>query len=302
MTRLGSLILVIALAGAIGWTARKHASSTDEAAAVEVNARWVDVHYPQLRRILNLPASMELEFKEVEKSETPGYQLVVFDLVDGERRREFELHVSQDGRRVLYDRLYPVENPFEELRRQIRLEGAPARGPADAPVTIVEYSDYTCGYCRQFFRTIEEPLFARYGDRIRFVYKNFPLTGLRSWSKEAAIAAACAYRQGNDRFWALHDKLFQAASQLREGEPVLVRLARETGLDVPAFRQCLEQQEGLIDVARDIEEGERLGVEGTPTFFINGRPVPGLVPPAFFFQIVEEELAAAQRRLAQSSR
>lgn len=287
MSRLGSVVLFGSLLLAIVW-ASWSAEST-------LGATWVETHRAQLRRVLNIPPSMRLEFKQVENTPAPEYKLVVFDVHKGEETFPFELHVSRDGQRILYDgRFYDMEDPFGGIREQIRLDNVPARGPADAPVTIVEYSDFTCVYCRQFFLFIEKPVLERYGDQVRFLYKHLPLTGLRSWSEDAAVAGACAFRQGNQQFWALHEQLFQQAERLREGRPVLLQLARKAGLNLRAFRTCFDQREARLDVARDVEEAERLNVNGTPTFFINGRPLVGLANTELFFRVIDEELAAAQ--------
>ncbi len=292
MARIGSVVLIIGLLVAVGWMAR-HDSAAGKAA--EINSEWASAHQAELRRALNLPGFVELNFKEVGESSVADYRLLKFELVAGERRRPLQLYVSHDGRRLLYDRVYELDDPFRGNREKIDLASAPARGPADAPVTIVEYSDYTCGFCRRFFEQMEEPLFERYGGRMRFVYKHFPLVGLRAWSEDAALAGACAYRQGNDRFWALHPKLFQSPARLKERAPALTELAREAGLDVPAFKMCLEKRETQAEVQRDVAEGDALGVEGTPTFYVNGRPIEGLVPAEDFLAIVDEELAAATR-------
>jgi len=292
MARIGSVVLIIGLLVAVGWMAR-HDSAAGKAA--EINSEWAAAHQAELRRALNLPGFVELNFKELGESSVADYRLLKFELVAGERRRPLQLYVSHDGQRLLYDRVYELDDPFRVNREKIDLASAPARGPAEAPVTIVEYSDYTCGFCRRFFEQMEEPLFERYGGRVRFVYKHFPLVGLRAWSEDAALAGACAYRQGNDRFWALHPKLFQSPARLKERTPALAELAREAGLDVPAFRTCLEKRETQGEVDRDVAEGDALGVEGTPTFYVNGRPIEGLVPAEDFLAIVDEELAAATR-------
>ena len=112
-------------------------------------------------------------------------------------------------------------------------------------------------------------------------------------SEDAALAAACAHRQGNEQFWAYHERLFQEADRLREGRPLLLTLASDAGLELAFFRRCIAERQGLIDVAGDLDEAERLGVEVTPTFFVNGRPVYGFVRPEYFFYIIEQELAAA---------
>src|SRR3990170_2246216 len=291
MARIGSVVLIIGLLVAVGWLAR-HDSAAGKAA--EINGEWATTHQAELRRALNLPDYVELNFREVGESSVADYRLLKFELVAGERRRPLQLYVSHDGRRLLYDRVYELDDPFRANREKINEENAPARGPAGAPVTIVEYSDYTCGYCRQFFEKMEGPLFERYGDRVRLVYKHFPLVGLRAWSEDAALAGACAYRQGNDRFWALHSTLFQSPARLKQGAPALVGLARDAGLDVPAFKMCLEKRETQADVQRDVAEGDALNVQGTPTFYVNGRPIEGLVPAEEFFAIVDEELAAAR--------
>lgn len=293
MARIGGVILIVGLLVAVGWVAR-HDSAADKAGA-EINGEWAAAHQAELRRALNLPEDIALEFKAVAESPVRDYRLLKFELVAGPRRRPLQLYVSHDGRRLLYDRVYELDDPFRANREKINAGKAPARGPADAPLTIVEYSDYTCGYCRGFFEQMEEPLFERYGADVRLVYKHFPLTGLRAWSEDAALAGACAYRQGNDRFWALHGRLFRSPARLKAGPEALAGLAQEAGLDVPAFKACLEQREALPEVTADIAEGDRLNVQGTPTFFVNGRPIEGLLPAGEFFAILDEELAAATR-------
>ncbi|MFQ5776998.1 MAG: DsbA family protein [Terriglobia bacterium] len=290
MSRFGSIVLALGLLLGIGWAGR-------QAAPVPLDAHWAARNESPLRRVLNLPAAWQLQFKQVRETPSEDYAAVVFDIVEGDERVPFELYVSRDGQRVFYDRrVYELAHPFQSIREQLHLEGAPTRGPADAPVTIVEFSDYTCGYCRQFFRTHEETLFKRYGSKIRLVYKHYPLVGVRSWSEGAALAAACAFREGNLNFWALHKRMFQSAGRLPQGRPVLLALARQAGLERRTFVECLDQRDGLADVARDITEGEYLGVQGTPTFFINGRPIPGLLSLESFFEVIDEELAVAEAR------
>jgi len=290
MSKSGGALLVIALLVGVVWAARRN--------AVEpvVDARWVEQNQTQLRRILNLSRSVRLEFRGVERSNHPDYVQVKLDLAAPQRREPFEFKVSHDGQRVLYDRVYEFADPFRPFRQGIRLDGAPALGPADAPLTVVEYVDYTCGYCRQFYLTLEKPFLEKYRDRVRFVYKNYPLAGLRAWSQDAAFGAVCAQEQGSEKFWKLHDKFFLKTEKLRDRRPGVLALAREAGLETGALERCMAKPETAAAVGRDIEEGERVGVQGTPAFFFNGRPVYGLVRPDYFFQIVDDELAAAQSR------
>jgi protein-disulfide isomerase len=290
MTRIGSALLALALVVGVVWVARHVAGET-----VTPDAAWTERNASALRRIVGLPPSAHLEFELASASRTPDFYNVRLSVMSGGRRQPLDLLVSRDGKRVFYGRPYSLADPFADIRVQIRLADAPARGAATAPLTMVEYVDYTCGFCRQFADTVEAPLLERYAGRVRIVYKNFPLTGLRAWSADAAAAAACAYQQDNDKFLALHDKLFRNQPRLKEGRPLLASLAREAGLDWKLFSACLEDPQTEAALARDVAEGDRVGVTGTPTFFLNGRPIAGARPAEMFYAVVDEELAAAAR-------
>lgn len=300
MGRLGSALLVLALLAGVVWASRQAQSGNNGAAAAPstavLDANWVKSNELPLRRVLNLIPNLKLEFKEAVPSPMPDHYAVLLDAIVGEERVPLTLTVSRDGRRLLYEGwVYDLSDPFGAVRNYISLDNVPSRGPADAPVVIVEYTDFTCVYCRQFFLALEKPLFERYGGKVRYVYKHFPLTGLRSWSEDAALGAACAFRQGNENFWAYHEKLFQEAQRLNAGRDVLVELAQQVGLQQGKFERCVDQKETQAEVNHDLREGERLGVNGTPNFFINGRRITGLPRPAFLFEIIEQELAAAQQ-------
>lgn len=157
-------------------------------------------------------------------------------------------------------------------RATVATDGRPFRGAADAPVTIVEFTDYQCPFCRRFARETLPRLLERYGDRLRYVVRNFPIPSLSANALPAAEAAECAHRQG--RFWEYHDALFRADGRLTATG--VLALAREVGLDPEAFGRCVNERATRDVVARDILDAWELGVAGTPTFFVNGRAVRGL--------------------------
>jgi len=286
MRRLGEFFLLLGLLAGVWWALR-----TSE----PLGARWAAQNDAVLRRILNVPLDVSLKFQQTRPAEDPDTTLVTFEIARGEERRTFELPASRDGRRVRYDgRLMDLADPFSSVRSEISLENVPAHGADNAALTIVEFSDFTCQVCRQFFATIEPELLARYGRRIRLLYKHAPVGEVRPGSEEAALAAACAFRQSNESFWAYHARLFSQAERLGEGRPVLLELAREVELDIPALERCLNERQSFPDLARDVEEADRLGVDATPTFFFNGRAVYGLPSRDYFFHIVEEELKAVR--------
>ena len=176
----------------------------------------------------------------------------------------------------------------------MRLDTAPALGPSDAPLTVVEYLDYTCGYCRAFFMTEEKPMLERYGDKARLVVKHFPI--LTEASTHAAHAAVCAQRQSNDKFWALHELFFQENDKVKQGRAGILALAGQAGLNAATLGRCMDEPETREAVSRDFEEARRLGIEATPSFFINGRPLGGYLGPERFFAVLDEELQSVQAK------
>ncbi len=165
----------------------------------------------------------------------------------------------------------------------------PVRGPAKAPVTIVEFSDYECPFCAQVVQTLKR-LTHDYGDRVRVVWKDFPLDDLHPHAEMAAEAAHCA---GDEkRYWDFHDRVFAHQSALtRTG---LEEDARAVGLDVRRFATCLDSRRYQTAVLRGIAAGTHLGVDSTPTAFINGRRLAGARPYETFARVIDDELARAR--------
>jgi len=176
-------------------------------------------------------------------------------------------------------------------RSEVAVEGAPVRGSASAPVTIVEFSDFHCPFCRKVEPVLED-LRAKYGAKIRIAYLDFPLDNLHPQARVAAEASHCAIEQG--KFWEFHDRLFK--NDPDSSQAALNRIAKEIGMDVAAFEACGSSGKYKNSVQESIQEGARLGVTGTPTFFINGRILVGAQPVGAFVTIIDEELAAAAQR------
>jgi protein-disulfide isomerase len=173
-------------------------------------------------------------------------------------------------------------------RYDVSIEGAPAWGPDDAPVTIVEFSDFQCPYCERFFLETYPLLKANFGDKIRFVYRDFPLFQIHPNATEAAYAANCAFEQ--DKYWEYHDVLFNNQDKLATAD--LIVHAEDLGMDTEAFQECLQSGRYSEKVSRDYTDGVNLGVSGTPTFFINGKPLVGAQPYQIFADRINAELAA----------
>ncbi len=190
----------------------------------------------------------------------------------------------------------PAAQPQQEeafggqtTRFEVSADDDPALGPADAPVLIIEFSDYQCPYCKKwhdevFFRLLEE-----YGDRVRFVYRDFPLSSIHPFAATAAEAANCAGEQ--DAYWEYHSALFSEAYGF--SRKAFEQYANDLQLDMTAFTECLDSRRYRDEVQADYRDAAALGVNSTPTFFINGRPVLGAQPYEVFVRIIEEELAGS---------
>lgn len=180
------------------------------------------------------------------------------------------------------------EDSVDRTRAAVKIsEEDPARGSMDAPVKIVQYSDYQCSFCARGGRTLKQ-IEETYGDQVQVVFKDFPLP-FHEDARLAAEAGHCAREQG--AFWEYHDKLF--ANQKALGVAKLKTYASQLGLEENQFGECLEGRTYSDKVQTNMAEGQALGVRGTPAYFINGRQLTGAQPFAAFDKIIKDELRLA---------
>jgi protein-disulfide isomerase len=175
-------------------------------------------------------------------------------------------------------------------RVAVSLGDDPVKGPATAPITIVEFSDFQCPYCSRVNPTLKQ-VEDKYGDKLRVIFRDFPLVQIHKDASKAAEAGACANDQG--KFWEMHDKLFADQSKLQV-EGLKQTATQIAGLDAAAFNQCLDSGKYATEWQKDVEDGTSYGVTGTPAFFINGRLLSGAQPFEAFTTLIDEELARVQ--------
>jgi len=195
------------------------------------------------------------------------------------RRQAFLASLRADANVVVELQPPPV------YRADVGTPSGASKGPSTAPVTLVEFQDFHCPFCRQVQPTLFQ-IAARYGDRVRLVFRDFPIDELHPKARRVHEAARCALDQG--KFWEFHDVIYTNAKDDED----LVNLARRADLDIDAFSLCVADRRHQADVQRDIDDGLRVGVTGTPSFFINGRPVSGALPLDAFARVIDEELRA----------
>ncbi|MFZ0640644.1 MAG: DsbA family protein [Candidatus Acidiferrales bacterium] len=186
------------------------------------------------------------------------------------------VYVTKDGRFMVRGELRDLsKDPFAETRAKIKLGDSPSIGPANAKLTVVEFSDFECPHCQEMYSILKvvEPEFPQ----VRFVYKNFPLTELHPWAMTAALAGRCVYKTSSDAFMKFQDTIFenQGAISPDNAWDQITAAAVDAGLSADALHSCMTAPETKAAVDADIAEGKSLGVESTPTFFLNGRTFLG---------------------------
>ena len=182
----------------------------------------------------------------------------------------------------------PQPDPNERVT--VSTEGRPSLGRPDAKVTVVEFSDLQCPFCKRFHDETFSQFKATYIDtgKVRFVYRHFPLTQIHPFAEKAAEAAECAAKEG--KFWEMHDAVFAAQPEI--GTENLKAIAKTIGLSTQKFTTCLDSGETKPIVDKDTADGSALSITGTPTFFVNGRRIVGAQPFSVFQQAIDSALAS----------
>ena len=166
-------------------------------------------------------------------------------------------------------------DPAADTARKISLENVPSKGDPEAQVTVVEYSDFQCGYCARAANQVADFL-KEYKGKVKFFYKQFPLS-FHKWAEEASIASLCVYDQSNEKFWKFHDAIFEKQGEIKvaNAKKTLEELARGLGVDMKKYNECVKSEQAKRRVASDMKEGKSIGVSGTPTFVVDGFVISG---------------------------
>ena len=247
----------------------------------------------------------EVDSKVAEPSddEAKGYYLAAksgttlsFDQVKSQVKRLLKNAAIQQAREEYADSLREKAQVSIFLQApsvEVTYDAARVKGNPDAPVTIVEFADFQCPFCRKAEATLQEVL-KKYNGRVKFAYRDFPLSQIHDHAEMAAEASRCALAQG--KFWEMHDAMFADGAKLDDA--ALVKSAAAVGMDRNSFESCLKSGKYRAVVQQDIEAASQVGVEATPTFFINGEALNGARSEAEFVEIIDRQLAAASGKNA----
>lgn len=230
-----------------------------------------------VRHLYVMDSAVTVRVSDPKPSDLPGFYEVVVSASAGNAHQDFPLLVSKDGSKIVQGTFYDVsQNPFKKDLDKLKTENAPNFGTKGAPVVIVEFSDFECPYCQREAKVLRENLLSTYPTQVHFYFKEFPLTSLHPWSKPAAIASRCVYTQGSDEFWKYHDWIFDNQSTISPDnfkDKVLEWAKGEKSLDSLKLAACMDNKATESEVDNDIAQGHALGVDSTPTLFINGRRI-----------------------------
>ena len=213
---------------------------------------------------------------------------------EGPQAKNVPFVSSADGKWVVFAAPEDVtSDPSKAVMAKMNLKGQPFRGPENAKVTIVEYSDFQCPYCQRGYTTIENQVMKDYDGKVRFYFKHYPLP-FHPWAEPAAIAAECAKEQKPDAYWKLYHAFFDNQKDVnpQNVKDKSVEYLKDSGIDMAKWTDCYDNKKTLEKVKAEQQEGAALGVTGTPSFFVNGRNLVGAQPFEQFKAIIDDELAS----------
>ena len=253
-------------------------SSSDLSALIE---RQVRAHY-------SVPPEVKVTLGPLHSSEFSDFDALTVTFSSSSKKQEFDFLLSHDHKTLMrVTKMDLNSDPYADTMKKIDVTGRPVRGNKDAKVKVVNYDDFECPFCSRLHSTLFPALFKEYGDKVSFVYKDYPLEDIHPWAVHAAVNADCLGSQNGDAYWDYADYLHSNQSSIsgQKGHDAqnaeLDRLASIQGqrhnLDAPKLQACLKAQDEKA-VRASMKEGESLGVDATPAMFINGQKLDGAVP------------------------
>ncbi len=295
--RLSCWLLLIAVVTISQAQEKTAAGKTEATHSLAAGSHAKETHLPSVETVnaflhetFGYNPSMSWKVAEIKPSEAEGLAVVTVQITTPQGLQSNEFYVTEDGKHAITGDIIPFgSHPFEPARIKLEKEAnGVARGPAGAPVTIVEFSDLQCPHCKEAQPTIEKLLSEEKNTRL--VFQNFPLPS-HDWAEKGADYADCVGRSSSDAFWKFIQGVYDAQSDIvaANADDKLKELANAAGVDGSKIAECASQAATLGRVERSVELGNSLRVTGTPTLFINGRSISNVatLPYEVLKQLVE---------------
>jgi len=244
----------------------------------------------QVRAFYTLPAEVKVNIGAITPaSDVPGYDTVAVNIDGGDgKQKEYKFLLSKDRNTMLrVTRFDLTKDAFADLMNRIDISGRPTRGAKSAKVVVVNFDDFECPFCSRMHQTLFPEIFKEYGDRVEFVYKDYPLTEIHPWAVHAAVDAGCLAAQNGDAYWDFADYIHAnkrevdaektPAGRFDAIDKMATLQGQKHNVDVVKLQSCLKAQNEDA-VRASMKEADGLGVNATPTLFINGQKIDGAVP------------------------
>jgi len=242
----------------------------------------------QVRATYNVPATVKITVGALRPSDFPNYDALSVSMEGDGRKQTSEFLLSRDGKTLLrMTKLDLTKDPYLEIMKKIDVSGRPTRGTKDAKVVVVNFDDFQCPFCSRMHQTLFPELLKEYGDRVEFIYKDYPLIEIHPWAMHAAVDANCLAAQNNEAYWDFADHIHASQQEVnaergRDAQfAALDRLTTEQGqkhnLDQAKLQSCIKAQ-NESGIKASMHGAEDVGVTATPTLFVNGQEMDGAVP------------------------
>jgi protein-disulfide isomerase len=257
----------------------------------------------QLRVEYNVPATVKVLISSPKASEFANYDAITVTFDGDSKKQTYDFLVSKDQKTLIrMTKMDLTKDPYAEVMKKIDVKGRPVRGNPNAKVTVVSYDDFECPFCSQVHRTLFPELLKEYGDRVAFIYKDFPLSEIHPWAIHAAVDANCLGAQSADAYWEFADYIHSNQqlvnqekgrdNQFAALDKAVLSEANKFKVDTPKLQACIKNQKD-DSVKASVKEGESLGVSGTPTMFVNGQMMDGARPTADIRALFDSALQQA---------
>ncbi len=244
----------------------------------------------QVRSFYNLPADVKINIGSIAPSnDVPGYDSVSVTLGDTQEK-QYKFLISKDRNTMLRLTKFDLtKDPYTDLMSKIDVTGRPTRGAKSAKVVVVDYDDFECPFCSRMHETLFPEILKEYGDRVQFIYKDYPLAEIHPWAIHAAVDANCLASQNPDAYWDFADYIHAnkrevdsektSGARLEAIDKMAMLQGQKHNLDANKLQACVKAQ-NEDGVRAEMKEADGLGVAATPTLFINGQKIDGAVPPS----------------------
>jgi protein-disulfide isomerase len=286
LIRRSFLLLLVVCLGCVAQTASPELSRKIE--------RQVRSYYkipPEVKVTVGIPSA---------SSDFPNYQSVVVTVEGAEKKQDLAFLISKDGSSLVRTIKFDLnKDPYAEMMSKINTAGRPTRGAKASKVVVVNFDDFECPFCSRMHQTLFPEILKEYGDRVTFIYKDYPLVEIHPWATHAAVDANCLAAQSSDAYWDFADYIHANQHEVNNEKTPGARLealdkltllqGQKHNLDVVKLQTCIKAQDES-GVKASMKEGDAIGVEATPTLFIGGEKVDGAVP-------ISEVRAALDRAL-----